>query len=458
MKLPIKEVRFNPNKPNDFYKVKIEHKFVWVDVTKFDKEILHVDGDSIVCKEPFEEYFRLTKKTNQNGDFLILEAHKNEALSNQIASEPLAIYQVEPNRNAIPQTPQLLKQVKKENRKVNPVAIDAKYDFIKKLLTNRHLSKEQFDKILKLSDELIKNNDNNEPDKTYSETIDLKKHTPQKTKEFLSFFSSQGLKFLVHDFDVAGMTFEYGIVMETSKKYFDKFTKDKFTKDIFLSKSLYARIHTFAFNSDGHKTWSFNNKNYKYNWKHPEIIEWCRNNPGVSPFSSEKFRHEMIMPFRQSIRVKERELWPLLQSVITHKLSLSYVDFIIDKKVEELDKVDFYNDIEALLKGVSAIVSSIMEQKDRSNQINITYTKKGSRRYLIITHIGSASSKSLNSDILKGDLQQAANNFYRAYHYSIKAHHDGGVQTLHLLYDIEEGEDDFIKNLEIEGFTHIITL
>ena len=456
MNLPIKEVRFNPNMPNDFYKVKIDHKFVWIDASKFDKEVLHVNEDKVVCKEPFVKYFKITTKSNQNGQFLVLEPNESPIENTHLAAEPQATYQVQPK--IIPENNVTTKSEKSNKSIIITNAIDAKYDFIKKLLTNRHLSKEQFDKILKLSDELIKNNDNNEPDKTYSETIDLKKHTPQKTKEFLSFFSSQGLKFLVHDFDVAGMTFEYGIVMETSKKYFDKFTKDKFTKDIFLSKSLYARIHNFAFNSDGHKTWSFNNKNYKYNWKHPEIIEWCRNNPGVSPFSSEKFRHEMIMPFRQSIRVKERELWPLLQSVITHKLSLSYVDFIIDKKVEELDKADFYNDIEALLKGVSAIVSTILERKDRSNQIKITYTKKGRRKYLIITHIGSASTKPLTTDILKGDLQQAANNFYRAYHYSIKAHHDGEIQTLHVLYDIEEGEDDFIKNLEIEGFTHIITL
>lgn len=453
MNLPIIEVRFNPNMPNDFYKVKIDHKFVWIDASKFDKEVLNVDGDTIVCKEPFEEYFRVTKKTNQKGHFLVLETNENQALSSQIASEPLAIYQVEPNKNAIPQTPQLLKSSKNDKRKVNPIAAEARYDFIKRILTNRHLSKDQFDKILKLSDELLTKEVKDIKANYTTEPIDLKKHTPQKTKEFLSFFSSDGLKFLVHDLDVAGMTFEYGIVMETSKKYFDKFTKD-----IFLSKSLYARIQTFAFNIEGDKTWSFNNKNYKFNWQHPEIISWCKNNPGVSPYNFEKFRNEMIIPFRQSIRVKERELWPLLQSVFTHKLSLSFVDFIIDKKVEELDKADFYNDIEALVKGVSAIVSTILERKDRSNQIKIAYTKKGRRKYLIISHIGSASTKPLTTDILKGDLQQAANNFYKAYQYSIKAHHDGGIQTLHLLYDIDEGDDDFIKNLEIEGFTHIITL
>lgn len=453
MNLPIIEVRFNANMPNDFYKVKIDHKFVWIDASKFDKEVLHVDGDTIVCKEPFDEYFRVTKNSNQKGDFLVLETNENQALSSQIASEPLAIYQVEPNKNAIPQTPQLLKSSKKDKRKANPIATDARYDFIKKLLTNRHLSKGQFDKILELSDELLKREIKVTEGNNTVESIDLKKHTPQKTKEFLSFFSSDGLKFLVHDFDVAGMVYEYDVVLETSKKYFDKFTKGNF-----LSKSLYARIQTFAFNSEANKGWSFNNKNYKYNWQHGEVIEWCKNNPGVSPFNAEKFRDEMIIPFRKSIRVKEREFWPLLQSIFTNKFGLSYVDFIINTDVEELEKADFYNDVEALVKGVSAISSTILERKDRSNQIKISYIKKGRRKYLIITHIGSSSTKPLNTDILKGDLQQAANNFYRAYHYSIKAHHDGRIQTMHLLYDIENGQDEFIETLEIEGFTHIITL
>lgn len=453
MNLPIIEVRINKNRLNELFKVKIDNKYVWIDPSKFDKEVLQVDGDTIVCKEPFEEYFKVTKKTNQKGNFLVLEVNQNQDLNSQIASEPLAIYPFEPNRNSIPQTPQLLKSEKKDKRKVETTSTDSKYEFIKKLLTNRHLSKEQFDKILKLSDELLTKEVKDIKGNYATEPIDLKKHTPQKTKEFLSFFSSDGLKFLVHGLDVPGMPFEYGVVMETSKKYFDKFTKD-----IFISKSLYARIQTFAFNKETDKAWSFNNKNYKYNWQHPEIIAWCKNNPGVSPYNFEKFRNEMIVPFRQSIRVKERELWPLLQSVFTHKLSLSYVDFVIDKKVEELDKADFFNDIEALLKGLSAIVSTILERKDRSNQIKIAYTKKGRRKYLIITHIGSASTKPLNTDILKGDLQQAANNFYRAYHYSIKAHHDGEIQTMHLLYDIEDGQDEFIDTLEIEGFTHIITL
>lgn len=337
----------------------------------------------------------------------------------------------------------------------------SKIEFIADILRDKRISAEMRKRVVDIAFSEIKLNTSDiingptkdEPDKYQFETIDLKKHSPQKTKEFLSFFSSDGLKFLVHDLDVAGMSFDYSVVLNASKKYFDKFTKY-----IFLSKSLYARIQTFAFNSDGLKTWSFNNKNYKYNWKHPEIIKWCRNNPGVSPFSSEQFRNEMIVPFRQSIRVKERELWPLLQSVFTHKLSLSYVDFIIDKKIEELDKADFYNDIESLLKGVSAIVSTILERKERSNRIKIEYLKSGRRKYLILSHVGSASTKPLNTDILKGDLQQAANNFYRAYHYAIKAQHDGEIQTLHILHDIEQPEDDFILNLEIEGFTHIITL
>lgn len=453
MKIPIIEVRINKNLLNDLYKVKIDNKFVWVNASKFNKEDLHINNDMVVCKEPFEEYFKVAKKTNHKGDFLVLEVNQNQVLNNQIASEPLAVYKTEPKANEIPKTTNVLRVEKKDKRKVNPTSTDSKYEFIKKLLTNRHLSKEQFDKILKLSDDLITYSVRNEPDKPNSETIDLKKHTPQKTKEFLSFFSSDGLKFLVHDLDVSGLTFEYGVVLNASKKYFDKFTKD-----IFLSKSLYARIQTFAFNSEENKTWSFNNKNYKYNWQHPEIIEWCKNNPGVSPFIAEKFRNEMIVPFRQSIRMKERELWPLLQSILTQKFSLSYNDFVIDKKLEELDKADFFNDIESLSKGISSIFSTILERKDRSNQIKIEYSKKGRRKYLVISHIGSDSTKPLNTDILKGDLQQAANNFYRAYHYSIKAHHEAEIQTLHLLHDIEDIEDDFIKNLEIEGFTHIITL
>ncbi len=453
MNLPIIEVRFNKHKQHDFYKVKIENKFVWIDSQKFNKEVLQIDDKQVVCKEPFTEYFKLTPKSNQNGHFLVLEPVENLIANTQVMSEPKAIYEFQPKIIVLTQNTQPTKSSHKEKSKTYVSNQGSKYNFFKKLITNRYLSKEQFDKIIILSDNLLKYSSNNEQEKHQPETINLGKHKPQDTKEFLSYFSTDGLKFLVHDLDVAGMSFEYKTVIDTSKRYFDKFT-DK----IFLSKSLFARILTFAFNQDKDKTWSFNNKSYKYNWKHPEITEWCHQNPGLSPFVSEKYRNEMIVPFRQSIRVKERELWPLLQRVLTQKLNLSYVDFKIDVKSEVLDEADFYNDIEALIKGVSSIISTILERKDRSNKIKIEYLKKGRKKYLIISHVGSVSNKPLNTEILKGDLLQTVINFYRAYHYSIKALYNEQIETLHLLHDIEQPTDDFIVNYEIEGFTHIITL
>lgn len=462
MELKIISKRGNFQHVNAYYKVKFDNKYIWIDPSKFDVGLLEVKEDIIIFKEPFDLNFTIYKNSNDKGTFFVLNSKNQQENEVVRVEEATVLYQStyqpqitnQNNRNT---------EYKQNQPKNDDLSQIAKYEFLKKLISNKYLSKEQFDRLLNLSGSILNDSDTvsahlpkqGEVDKDIEIEIeiDVNKHKPQNTKLFLSYFSTEGLKFLVHDYDVAGIAFDYDTVIKTCKQYFDKFSRETY-----LHKTLYARIMTFAFNNKENSNWFFNSVAYKYNWQHPELIAWCNNNPNISPYNGEIFYQKMILPFRQSIRIKERELWPLLQGVFTQKLEIGFVDFVFEKDNNQLDDADFYNDIEALIKGVSCIISSIKERKDNSNHIKVEYLKNGRRKYLVLTHVGSKTSKPLNSDILKGDLNQVVSNFYMSYHYSIKAHYKDEMQLISLLYDINQPADEFIKDYEISGFTHIITL
>lgn len=429
------------NQGKTLYQIFLKNQKIWVDPELFSKDVVQINEESVTLAEPFEDYFTLGQKTNARGNFLTLLPAKNKKPINLTVNEGLPTYITK-------------KTVKKQISELGAGPEDsdssrhAEFAFIQKILSHPFLTKNQFEKIIDLTGRLFKSN---EPPEVSE--IDLALHKPQQLKKFLANFSSEGLKFLIHDFDVSGMQFEYQTVLDACEKYFKLFTSE-----YKLPKPLYSRIHNFAFNSHQNSFWLFNNKRYDLTWKNPEIKNWCIKNPGSSPINNDRFNQEMIFPFRQSIRIKNREFWPVIRSVLTKKLGVAFSDFTIIVDENQLNKADFYNDIEKLIKGLGTIFNTILERKDRSVIIQIDFHTSARRKYLTISHVGSKSLKPLNTSILSGDLHSAVQSFYQAYNYTIKAPYEGETHTLPLLYDIEHPEDEFINNYTPLGFTHIITL
>ncbi|MFZ1702795.1 MAG: hypothetical protein WAT79_00535 [Saprospiraceae bacterium] len=436
------------------YQIILNGQKVWLDPGIFKEDDIFIEEEVITFKEPFDDYFNLVQKSNQNGPFFTVAPGKNLQNKDMIVSESMPEYNTIKKSKTFNKIPSVRPDFHHEDIKSARESYEAEIHFIQQLLAHPLMSREQFNKVVTLSTQFFKDSHGGDtPELPEEEKIDLNLHKPQDVKKFLANFSSEGLKFLVHDIDVSGFQFDYDTVMNTCERYFKKFIPE-----VHLPKELYLRILNFAFNKNKDAFFVFNNKNYTFTWHHQELINWCYNNPGVSPFNNELFYNQMILPFRQSIRSKERELWPLVQSILTKKLGITFADFKIDVDVKQLDKAQFYNDIEKLIKGLGTIFNTILERKNRSVIIKIEFYHIDRKRYLTITHVGSPSIQPLTTAILSGDLHGAVRSFYQAYDYTIKAPHEGEIQSLSLLYDIHHPEDKFIKNYTPEGFTHIITL
>jgi hypothetical protein len=277
-------------------------------------------------------------------------------------------------------------------------------------------------------------------------------HKPDDVRNFLKNFSATGLKFLIHDFDVSGQIFDREDVLKTCRVYFDKFTKQ-----YNIPASLYARINKFAFAEYKEGSfWSFGTK-HNYTWQHPEIIEWCNNNAGIHPINNQKFLENMFLPFSKSIRIKEN-LHDHVHEILIKKLDSEYVEYTIHYSAENLNQANEYLDVERLIKGISNIVSTIKERKHRSREFSIDYVAIGRRRYLVIGHINSHSTVPLSSEMLKGDLSQAKENFFQTCHWHIIDYIEGEKKILPVWYNSSEINDDYILNFEPKGFTHILTI
>ena len=301
-------------------------------------------------------------------------------------------------------------------------------------------------------EEILENNEKEEKE------IDLSKHKPiDVTRFLLNFRSSEGLKFLTHDYDKSDSFFDYNIILAIAKKEFNDLSSQ-----FVIPPSLWARINQFAF-GDTKNVWRFNKVSYKLNWQSPELLSWMEANPITHPINNEVFERGFITPFKKSIEIKSPDLEYIFKNKLAENLASKYLSF--DIELVDLDKANFYTNVDALQVGISYIFKSINQRFKNSNKIRVEFSRKadeeGRKRIIKIIHLGSNCDKPLDkNDLFQGDLLEAEKALFGICDWSIISKSpDDSVNKLNVLFDINSGKipKEKIEESLIEGFTHVLT-
>ncbi len=301
-------------------------------------------------------------------------------------------------------------------------------------------------------EEIFENNEKVEKE------IDLSKHKPVDVTRFLlNFRSSEGLKFLTHDYDKPGSVFDYNKIIAISKNEFKELSTE-----FIVPVNLLSRINQFAF-GDPSKAWWFNRLPYKLNWQSHELLSWMEANPITHPINNEVFEKGFITPFKKSIEIKAPDLEYIFKNKLAENLASKYLSF--DIELIDLDKANFYTNVDALQVGISYIFKSINQRFKNSNKIRIEFLRKaddeGRKRIIKIIHLDSKCDKPLDKkDLFQGDLLEAEKAFFGICDWSIISKSpDDSVNKLNVLFDINSNKmpKEKIEESLIEGFTHILT-
>ncbi|WP_341228437.1 reverse transcriptase domain-containing protein [uncultured Arcticibacterium sp.] len=288
--------------------------------------------------------------------------------------------------------------------------------------------------------------------------IDLSKHKPiDVTRFLLSFRSSEGLKFLTHDYDKADSVFNYLTVLDIAKKEFNQLSSQ-----FVIPGRLYKRIEQFAF-GDPSKKWWFNKVQYNLNWRSPELLSWLKVNPNTHPIKSENFETSFITPFKKSIEIKAPELEYIFKNKLAENLASKYLSF--DIELINLNKASFYTNVDALQVGISYIFKAIKQRFDNGNKIKVEFQRKadaeGRKRIIKIVHVGSECNKPLEkNELFQGDLLEAEKAFFGICDWSIISKStDNSINKINILFDINSDRivKEKIDDSLIEGFTHVLT-
>ena len=288
--------------------------------------------------------------------------------------------------------------------------------------------------------------------------IDLSKHKPiDVTRFLLNFRSSEGLKFLTHDYDKTDSVFDYNSILKIARKEFNDLSSQ-----FVIPPSLWARINQFAFGEPS-KVWRFNKVSYKLNWQAPELLSWMDINPITHPIKNDDFEKGFIMPFKKSIEIKAPELENIFKNKLAENLAAMYLSF--DIELIDLDKANFYTNVDALQVGISYIIKAIKQRFKNSTKIRVEFSRnadvEGRKRIIKIIHVGSVCDKPLDkNELFQGDLLEAEKAFLGICDWSIISKStDDSVNKLNILFDInsDKSPKEKIGDTLIQGFTHILT-
>jgi RNA-directed DNA polymerase len=288
--------------------------------------------------------------------------------------------------------------------------------------------------------------------------LDLTKHRPIETSRLLANFkSSEGLKFLTHDYDRAGSTFNRQRILLAAKSEFQSLTNQHIIRPV-----LWARINQFAFGNNN-DVWWFNGDAFKLNWNSPELIEWTKKNPNLHPIRSEKFESELILPFKKSIEIKSPDLEVIVREKLAENLGSLFGSFTIELK--ELDRANFYTDVDSFQKGLAYIFKAVKQRFANSKILKVQFSMEsddiGRKRIVTITHVGSTCDKPLEkSEIIKGDLGEVEKALFGICDWSIISQSpDRSINKLNILFNINSriNSTEKIPDELIDGFTHVLT-
>lgn len=333
---------------------------------------------------------------------------------------------------------------------------------LKKILS---VERENREKILEIERKMLEKVDitkKNDDDNTKKSIIDLSKHLPVETTKFLQLFSAEdsNFKYLVHDY--LNGTFEINDFINDVKAELNSYENSN------VKYSLRKRIESFIDinKAEKYKQWYFNNIPSRFSFSNTEVLEWAskRINTGRHPIHN--FEKEILF-FKNSIRIYDSSLRNYINEIAAQQLGDLYTSFEIE--YENVEKAEFYTDVDSLLSGIRGIFNSIKQRAHKSKKIKIEFrarnTPDGRLRILNIIHIKSNCEKPLNkSEIFSsdngGDFKAIEQRFFQVCDWSITANNpDNDFNKLNILYDINKDKQptEKIDSSKIQGFTHTMT-
>lgn len=285
-----------------------------------------------------------------------------------------------------------------------------------------------------------------------------KYHKPKETYLLLEYFSSNegGIKNLTHAFNLDFI--EYDTFINQCKFEF----KQGIEKYPNVPDALIKRIEDFAFS--GEPRWYIRKGKEKIEpklgWSEPKFIEWYKTEK-KHPWDNYKYRNEMIIPFRESIRVRSdsEHLFKLINETFNLVFgSAPICELILNE--EGLKHADFYTDVDNLGQAIFEIFSTIKDVsiKNFCNKIEVGFYTEGDYKLLFIKHIDSISTKrSDDKGFLGGNLKTIRNKLWGLCNYEIQSKFPNGDYRKIILTDSKD-EVDRIFPIDdiIEGFTHIL--
>lgn len=306
--------------------------------------------------------------------------------------------------------------------------------------------------------DITKKNDENNTKKII---IDLSKHLPVETTKFLQLFSAEdsSFKYLVHDY--LNGPFIIKDFLENVKKELEiyKYSNVRY--------SLKKRVESFIdINTNKYGQWYFNNEPSKFSFSNNNVLAWCSQKVNWGRHPIHYFEKEILF-FKNSIRIYDGSLKNYINEIAAQKLGDLYASFEIE--YENVEKAEFYTDVDSLLSGIRGIFNSIKQRANKSKKIKIEFrarnTPDGRLRILNIIHIDSICEKYLNkSDIFSsdngGDFKAIEQSFFHVCDWSITANNpDTDFNKLNILYDTNKDMQprEKIDSSKIQGFTHTMT-
>lgn len=282
-------------------------------------------------------------------------------------------------------------------------------------------------------------------------------HKPFDVVKFLQLFrNSEGLKYLIHQFDKTDEIFNREKILIKAKEEFEV-AKSQYA----IPSSLYERVRYFAFVNDKEKKAT---DNFPIFWSSNKVIEWCERNSYSHPLQNPALATEIEL-FRDSIRVRGN-----LENIIKKHLSLCLGEkfYVVDFQYERLEYADFYTDVRSFEAGLRGIFTSLLQQvlllnrKEEKITIRFSRVSEGNhrKRHIIITHHNSFCNKEARViELLGGDLDNTRKSFYGICDWYIETTFSDGAFRLNVLYDVSlqpnKGQKESIS--PTNDFTHIIS-
>lgn len=339
-----------------------------------------------------------------------------------------------------------------------------KYDFIKLMLKSRNLSVNDKKRLVLLATQEIEKKEKITEGGTESPDGDKsinkeRPHAPKDTAAFLSLFNHEnGFKFLTHVFD-PDSEMEYSQLLKMARDTFMS-AKDKYT----IPKSLYALMFTMLYGGKG-KTWmDCNGKLQEENFACNKWIQWAKDNPKIHVLSNESIK-KVLMAFRSTIRLVLSEDTDSQLKTIVKRQEKKHANLsIISENLNIAD--DFYTYVNYLEKGIKLILDDMSKRFKESAKVKISYESSLNDDYRLcvirITQYGSFSSKSLEDVQSKfsgggGDFYSIRNTLYGYCNWSVESKWGDKVMRWNILNDTGKEETEELDNIDIPGFTHVLT-